>query len=434
MHRHERPGRDEHGHRHRQRLHGLDPDGGASPRRSRRPSSARTRSRRPTSPASRIPITKHNYLVKDPAELPEVIKEAFHIATTGRPGPVLVDIPVDVSKGELSYHYPETVNLPGYKPTYKGHAKQIKQAAQLIAKARKPLLYAGGGVLASGGGRSSRSSPSSCSCPSSTTLMGKGAFPEDHHLYLGMPGMHGAQVHELRDHRDRPAHRGRRALRRPRDRQARDVRDEGQGHPHRHRPGRDRQEQAGRRADRRRREATCWPRSSPSCARWAPSRAPRRGCASSTTGASATRSTTTRQRRARHAAVRRRARARAHEGPADRGRAPRSARTRCGRASTCGSREPRTWVSSGGLGTMGFGLPAAIGAQAGGPDALVIDIAGDGSIQMNSQEMATASHREAAGEGRHPQQRLPRHGPAVAGAVLRPPLRLLGACRTARTS
>jgi acetolactate synthase-1/2/3 large subunit len=97
-----------------------------------------------------IPITKHNYLVKDSRELPEVIKEAFHIATTGRPGPVLVDLPVDVSKGAVSFDYSREVKLPGYKPTYKGHTRQIKQAAAHIAKARKPLLYAGGGVLASG--------------------------------------------------------------------------------------------------------------------------------------------------------------------------------------------------------------------------------------------------------------------------------------------
>ena len=96
-----------------------------------------------------IPVTKHNYLVTDPADIPEVMAEAFHIASTGRPGPVLVDIPVDVSKGELTYKPVESVNLAGYKPTYRGHARQIKQAAAMIAKARRPLLYAGGGVLAS---------------------------------------------------------------------------------------------------------------------------------------------------------------------------------------------------------------------------------------------------------------------------------------------
>ncbi|HET6352638.1 MAG TPA: thiamine pyrophosphate-binding protein, partial [Coriobacteriia bacterium] len=87
-----------------------------------------------------IPVTKHNYLLKDVRELPEVMKEAFHIAGTGRPGPVLIDIPIDVSKAELDFDYPETVNLPGYKPTYRGHSKQIKQAVSLMNRARKPLL------------------------------------------------------------------------------------------------------------------------------------------------------------------------------------------------------------------------------------------------------------------------------------------------------
>ncbi len=140
-----------------------------------------------------IPITKHNYLVKTAEELPAVIKEAYHIASTGRPGPVLIDIPVDVSKGEIDYHYPESVNLPGYKPTYKGHTKQIKQAATLIAKARKPLLYAGGGVLASGAWKELKELAELMQLPVVTTLMGKGAFPEDHHLFVGMPGMHGAK-------------------------------------------------------------------------------------------------------------------------------------------------------------------------------------------------------------------------------------------------
>jgi acetolactate synthase-1/2/3 large subunit len=100
-----------------------------------------------------IPITKHNYLLDDAEDAAQVMAEAFHIATTGRPGPVLIDVPVDVSRGELTFKYPEKVSLPGYKPTVKGHAKQIKEAANLIAKARKPLLYVGGGVLSSDGAR-----------------------------------------------------------------------------------------------------------------------------------------------------------------------------------------------------------------------------------------------------------------------------------------
>ncbi len=94
-----------------------------------------------------LPIAKHSFLVKDPAELPLVIQEAFHIARTGRPGPVLVDIPVDVSRGELNYRRRELPLLPGYKPTYKGHKKQIREAAALILRSPKPLLYVGGGAI-----------------------------------------------------------------------------------------------------------------------------------------------------------------------------------------------------------------------------------------------------------------------------------------------
>jgi len=140
-----------------------------------------------------IPITKHNYLVDDPADIPTTMAEAFHIATTGRPGPVLIDLPVDVSRGEIDFKYPERVNLPGYKPTVKGHVKQIRQAAALIAKARKPLLYVGGGVLASNGAKELKELAELMQLPVVTTLMGKGAFPEDHHLFVGMPGMHGGK-------------------------------------------------------------------------------------------------------------------------------------------------------------------------------------------------------------------------------------------------
>src|SRR5574340_85839 len=126
-------------------------------------------------------------------DIPEIMAEAFHIATTGRPGPVLVDLPVDISRHELIFKYPERVNLPGYKPTVRGHAKQVKEAVALIAKARKPLLYAGGGVLASNGAKELKELAELMQLPVVTTLMGKGAFPEDHHLFVGMPGMHGGK-------------------------------------------------------------------------------------------------------------------------------------------------------------------------------------------------------------------------------------------------
>ncbi len=336
-----------------------------------------------------IPITKHNYLVKDAAELPEVIAEAFHIATTGRPGPVLVDVPADVGKREITYKWPETLNLPGYKPTFKGHAKMIKQAAQLISKARKPLLYAGGGVLSAGAWKELKELAELMQLPVVTTLMGKGAFPEDHHLFVGMPGMHGAKytnysitetdlliavgvrfddrvtgklaafatkakiIHIDVD----PAEIGKnKAVDVPIVGDARYVLSEIVAEL--------RKMNAEPRTDAWMRVIDDW--------------------------------------RARYplhyhhpdgVLMPQHVIERVRELTKDR---PTVICTEVGQNQMWACqythiREPRTWVSSGGLGTMGFGLPAAIGAQLGRPGYLVVDIAGDGSIQMNSQEMATAA-------------------------------------------
>lgn len=138
-----------------------------------------------------LPVTKHNFLVRSARELPRVIRAAFHIATTGRPGPVLVDIPKDVGVEELDFDYPETVDLPGYKPTYKGHIRQIMAAAKAIAEARRPLLYVGGGAIASGAHEEVRAIAEKCDLPVAMTLMGLGAFPGNHPQSLGMLGMHG---------------------------------------------------------------------------------------------------------------------------------------------------------------------------------------------------------------------------------------------------
>ncbi|TDB39549.1 MAG: biosynthetic-type acetolactate synthase large subunit [Actinobacteria bacterium] len=335
-----------------------------------------------------IPITKHNYLVKSAEELPGVIKEAYHIASTGRPGPVLIDIPVDVSKGEIDYHYPETVNLPGYKPTYKGHTKQIKQAAGLIAKARKPLLYAGGGVLASGAWKELKELAELMQLPVVTTLMGKGCFPEDHHLFVGMPGMHGAKytnytitetdlligvgvrfddrvtgklssfaskskvIHIDID----PAEIGKN--------KAADVPIVGDA----------KNVLAAIVAELRKMGAEphtdAWMRVIDD---WR-SRYPFHY--HTPEGVLMPEYVVERIR----------------ELTKDR---PTVITTEVGQNQMWSCqythiREPRTWVSSGGLGTMGFGFPAAMGAQLGRPEHLVIDIAGDGSIQMNIQELATA--------------------------------------------
>ena len=138
-----------------------------------------------------LPITKHNFLVKDPAEIPRTIQEAFHIALTGRPGPVLVDLPKDVLQAETRFSWPPTMDLPGYRPVLKPHGKQIREAARLIAEARRPVLYVGGGVLKAHASAELRRLAELTGIPVVTTLMARGAFPDSHQQHLGMPGMHG---------------------------------------------------------------------------------------------------------------------------------------------------------------------------------------------------------------------------------------------------
>ena len=336
-----------------------------------------------------IPITKHNYLIKDAADIPEVIREAFHIATTGRPGPVLIDFPADMGKAEIDFVWPEAVNLPGYKPTYKGHTKQIKQAATLIAAARKPLLYAGGGVLSSGAWKELKELAELMQLPVVSTLMGKGCFPEDHHLHLGMPGMHGAKytnfsitetdlliavgvrfddrvtgklaafaskakvIHVDVD----PAEIGKnKAVDVPIVGDARAV-------------------LAALVGELRKTGAE------PQTASWIGQIDSWRkqfplhyGASGETILPEAAVEAVDRLTRGHKRVI-----------------ATEVGQNQMWACQYTHITEPRTWVSSGGLGTMGFGLPAAIGAQLGLPDHLVIDIAGDGSIQMNSQEMATAA-------------------------------------------
>ncbi len=138
-----------------------------------------------------LPITKHNYLIKRPEDLHRVIKEAFHIAATGRPGPVLIDIPNDISTAEYKYKIPEQIELRGYRPTLVGHKKQIASAAAAIERARRPVIYAGGGIITSGAEAELLELAEKIKTPVTITLMGKGGFPETHKLSLGMLGMHG---------------------------------------------------------------------------------------------------------------------------------------------------------------------------------------------------------------------------------------------------
>jgi acetolactate synthase I/II/III large subunit len=138
-----------------------------------------------------MPITKHNWLVSDVNEIPRVIREAFHVATTGRPGPVLVDFPKDIANQTMEWYWPEKVDMPGYKPTTKGHPKQIKDAARLIQSAKMPVILAGGGILKANATNELREFAELGNIPVCTTLMARGVMPDAHPLCLGMPGMHG---------------------------------------------------------------------------------------------------------------------------------------------------------------------------------------------------------------------------------------------------
>ena len=143
------------------------------------------------------PITKHNYLIKDVKELPTVVKEAFYIASTGRPGPVLIDIPVDVSKSLIEENVKVELKLEGYKPTYKGNPKQIIQAAKRIFDSKKPVIFAGGGIIISEASLELADFARYAKIPVITSLMGKGGFPDEDGLSLGMAGMHGTKYANL---------------------------------------------------------------------------------------------------------------------------------------------------------------------------------------------------------------------------------------------
>lgn len=138
-----------------------------------------------------MPITKHNFLVTDPLDIPRTIMEAFHIASTGRPGPVLVDISKDALQADTTFSWPPTMQLPGYRPVTRPHSKQIREAAKLVAESKRPVLYVGGGVHKAGAAPELLRLAELTGIPVVTTLMARGTFPDSHPQHLGMPGMHG---------------------------------------------------------------------------------------------------------------------------------------------------------------------------------------------------------------------------------------------------
>jgi acetolactate synthase-1/2/3 large subunit len=151
-----------------------------------------------------IPIVKHSWLVQDAEEIPATIKAAFHIARTGRCGPVLIDIPRDLQEAAVRFRYPDAVDLPGWRPPRRAHARQIVEAARAVAAAEKPVLYVGGGVLNAGACDELLELAEVARLPVITTLMAKGAFPESHEPIAGWPGMHGPKWSNLAMNTRRP--------------------------------------------------------------------------------------------------------------------------------------------------------------------------------------------------------------------------------------
>lgn len=328
--------------------------------------------------------TKHNFLVKNVKDLPRVIKEAFFIATTGRPGPVLVDLPKDVQKAVLEdYKYPAEAKIRSYRPTMEPHEEAIQAAAEAIRKAKRPLLYVGGGAIGSGCHAEILALAERCEIPCTTTLLGLGAFPEDHPLSLHMLGMHGTQYANFAMH---------------------DT---------------DLIIAVGARFDDRvtgkidefapRREAVIHIDVDPSAiSKVIPASIPVIGdCRHALSRLVEILEPI--QHPEWLAKVREWKENHPLQYPQDDKLRPQAVietlyeitkgeaivSTEVGQHQMWAAQywkfnQPRKFLSSGGLGTMGYGFPAGLGAQAAFPDKLVVTIAGDGSIQMNIQELATA--------------------------------------------
>lgn len=144
-----------------------------------------------------MPITKHSFRPNHPDEIPPIIRSAFKLASTGRPGPIVIDLPKDIQEGELSKYQDKGLELPGYNPTIEGHPLQVKRAAEAICKSERPIILAGGGVIISNASEEIKTLSRIINAPVTTTLLGKGAIPEDDPMSIGMLGMHGRKVANL---------------------------------------------------------------------------------------------------------------------------------------------------------------------------------------------------------------------------------------------
>ena len=337
-----------------------------------------------------MPIVKHSFMIQHPLEIPRAIHEAFYVARTGRPGPVIVDIPVDLSRADIPYEPVNDVHLPGYQPTTEGNAKQVRQAAKAMAAARRPVIYAGGGVINAEASRELTELATADRFPVTCTLMGLGAFPAPHEQWLGMLGMHGTRAaNYAMDEADLIVAIGARFDDRitgklsefaPRAKfvhidvdpaeisknipahipivgDAKQILGKLVKEYRALEPDRSRLEEWWQRIHAwRERHPLTYEDSGDSEIR------PQRMVQAlfEATGGDAIVTSDVGQ----------------HQMWA---------------AQYWDFAQPRKWINSGGLGTMGFGLPAAMGAKVGCPDDTVVCIAGDGSVQMNMQELATCA-------------------------------------------
>ena len=337
------------------------------------------------------PCTKHNYLVKEPRDLARIMKEAFFIASTGRPGPVLVDIPKDVLMGHAEYALPKEINVRGYRPTYEGHPRQVESAVRMIREKERPVLYAGGGVILSGSSAQLTDLAHILGIPVTTTLMGMGAFPGTDPLHMGMLGMHGTYAANMAiSHSDLIIAVGARFD----DRVTGKV-DEFAPHAkiiHIDIDPTSIQKNVpvdipivGDLKDVLKKMIKLV-KGTKEAAQYKEMIAPWRGQIAKWAATHPLSYKVSKGKiKPQHVVEQIYA---LTKGDA-------IITTEVGQNQMWAAQfykfdRPRTFLSSGGLGTMGYGFPAAIGAQVAMPGKLVIDVAGDGSIQMNIQELATA--------------------------------------------
>jgi acetolactate synthase-1/2/3 large subunit len=339
-----------------------------------------------------LPITKHSFLVTDPAEIPRVVAEAFHIASTGRPGPVLVDVAKSAQQAMTTFSWPTELYLPGYRPVTRPHSKQVREATRLMLESRRPVLYVGGGVIRARAAKELRTLAELTGIPVVTTLMARGAFPDSHPQHLGMPGMHGtvAAVAALQKS-DLIISLGARFD----DRVTGNLDSFAPGAKVIHADIDPAEIGKNRAVD-------------------VPIVGDAREVISDLTAAlqaeEAQGTTGDYEGWVKFLAGVKQHYPLGYDVPTDGGLAPQYVIERLGKIAgpdaiyTAGVgqhqmwashfvqyEKPNTWINSGGLGTMGFAVPAAMGAKVGRPDATVWAIDGDGCFQMTNQELATCT-------------------------------------------